>query len=154
MPGSDEANLKVILAAIDRPEPSGLDRITACGQLGWIRAMVPPMVMGVLFRFSLGGGAAGNTITKEPGVWCYRYDLRYRIDLDVWRTSNRKRHDRPLEPKKVWMISSFSSVVGDWARGDEGVGWVEDDLPGAPLSSLDHIALDWFGISSVVLHGG
>ena len=35
------------------------------------------------------------------------------MDLEVWRTSSRNRQLRPLDKKKVWTSSIFSSVEGE-----------------------------------------
>ena len=119
VPCIDEESLNVIFAVSDKLEPSDFDLITACLQLGCTRATVPPIVVGVLDFPCLGGGAAGKRTTRSPGDWCSRKDLRYFIEREVCLTSRRNRQLRPLEPKKVWMMSSFSSVEDEFASREE-----------------------------------
>ena len=61
--GTEKATLNVIFAVTESPDLSGFERTTAWRQLGWMRAMVPPMHSGVrpFFCREAGGGAAGKT---------------------------------------------------------------------------------------------
>ena len=68
----EEEILKVILAMIERPELSDLDRTMACLHLGWMMAIVPPIVTDLLL-FMVGDGVVeGKRRTAAPGINCWK----------------------------------------------------------------------------------